>query len=412
MEVEENEEDKKEAIQSSSPDSQIFVNEEEVESGFALEEPSPHDTEEFVVEIVEKPEEVDDLSQREDASQMENASHNLFSPTEDERPNIFAAALDQQQNIFSPTADGQQTFTSSIEKAQQQTIFSPTAEQDLLISSPTEERYTVISPSASNEDNDNDDFSPVDGERQGAISAFDDRCDQLVSPTNEERSFTSPTEERQQNVVSPTEEERDVHSPTEERKQDVVSPTKERQLAFSPTEERQDMATPTEDLSEQQQQQPAEQDIDQFTIQLANESHSEELVHSNGYNNINNDIDIRDDEGGNVMSFQVKQAWNDDEKKGENEDEKMTIVDATYTTDACSPDGKFTVGQYSSTFGDNDNDESSDEESDEQESPNHYVVMSSVKPTIVGDLQQNGEDGFDVNSDQIVGDNDESNVYF
>ena len=191
-------------------------------------------------------------------------------------------------------------------------------------------------------------------------------------------------------------------------------------------EEQQNVITTTENLSKGFQEVETtsqEQNFDPFTIELSNESHAEELVvNSNGYNDDNNNDNIEDSE--QVTSFHVKQAWNEDSETREENKEQMTVVDATYTTDACSPDGKFTVGQYSSTFGDND--ELSGSSSDEQESPNHHVVMSSVKPnTFVGaDLQQqengnvNGDEGVTrivgYENEQIVvgGEDEESNVYF
>ena len=407
------------AISQSTPDSQMFIEtsnegEEDKERVDGSGCSTPSQNEPAGVEADNN----QDLYQIE-----ETLSQPIFSPTTKEdiqQDSNFpsSSTTDFQENIISSTEDVRESTFSPTEDVRQENMFSPTTTQHSdLIMSPTDEesRYDNVVASSNNDEN-NAEFSPVDSGRQGAISALDDRHDYLVSPTDETeeqgRDIVSPTEERQQSAVSPTEEQQDD------------STTEGRHLIFSPKnmEEQQSAITPTEKGFQEVETTSQEQNIDPFTIELSNESHAEELVvNSNGYNDGNNNENIEDSE--QVTSFHVKQAWNDDGETREENKEQMMVVDATYTTDACSPDGKFTVGQYSSTFGDND--ELSGSSSDEQESPNHHVVMSSVKPnTFVGtDLQQqensnvNGEEdvtrivGYE-NEQIVVGGDEESNVYF
>ena len=406
--------DEEEVVSQSTPDSQIFIEtntteeQENEEAKVGEFDSSPQDGT-GDVESEENNINNNDLHQMGEVSSSQQQEEPIFSPTTE--------AVQQQDSPFSSTTEDaaarENTFSSTssdTEHHQQDEILSPTLpdhiQQDIFSTTTTtatqhtdimsleleESRHDDVIASPNNDDAG---FSSIGSEREGAISALDDRHDCLVSPTNE----------------------------NEEPGRDIVSPTEEQQLVSSPTkmEEQPNAITPTDEVSKGHQEEVTslqEQNFDPFTIELSNESHAEELVvNSNGYNNNNNnDDDIEDSE--QAMSFHVKQAWND-EIKEENKEQKM-VVDATYTTDACSPDGKFKVGQYSSTFGDND--ELSGSSSDEQESPNHHVVMSSVKPPLVGaELQANGDVKGDESATGIVGykneqtvggEEEESNVYF
>ena len=212
--------DEEEVISQSTPDSQIFIEtntteEQEIGEEKVGEFDSSPQNGTGDVDSEENNINNNDLHQMGEVSSSQQQEEPNFSPTTQavqQQDSPFSSTTEDaaaRENTFSPTSSDtehhqqDEILSPTLSDHIQQDIFSTTtttATQHTDIMSPTELEESRHDDVIASPNNDDAGFSSIGSEREGAISALDDRHDCLVSPTNENeepgRDIVSPTEER------------------------------------------------------------------------------------------------------------------------------------------------------------------------------------------------------------------------